>query len=106
MFRAIIATLAVSTASGWSYAQCSNCTTDPPIRVAVGNLGGSMSVVACHNSGSDFSVDVSTLGLSGSILIHVYDCASPPTHDIGIVTITGDPSGLSSIGGWPDFHTY
>jgi hypothetical protein len=55
-----------------------------------------MSLVSCHSAGSNLSVSVS--GLSGAVLIHVYDCATPSrTSDIGVVTITGSPGSVSSV---------
>jgi hypothetical protein len=95
-WKSLLAALAVSTASGWSYAQCSNCPGDGPIKVKVGALGGSTSLVSCHSAGSNLSVSVT--GLSGDVLIHIYDCATPSrTSDIGVVTITGSSSNLTSI---------
>src|ERR1044071_2787339 len=110
--RSILTALALSSTSGLSDAQCWSCTTDPPIKVEVGTLTGGTSLADCHSAGSSFSVDVSSL--SGAVLIHIYDCASTTrTHNIGVVTISGYSSGVSSVAvmvagqteSWDEFGT-
>jgi hypothetical protein len=98
----MVAALAVGLAGEGVLAQCSSCPGDGPIKVAIGGLySGAPTVVACHSAGSNFSVDVSSFDigtLGGDVLIQVFDCASTPTSNIGVITITGTPpTGLNSV---------
>jgi hypothetical protein len=63
--------------------------------VEVGTLTGGTALVSCHSAGSNFSVDLT--GLSGDVLIHIYDCATPRTSDIGVVTLTNSSGSIDSV---------
>ncbi|MBX3382592.1 MAG: hypothetical protein KF864_03685 [Phycisphaeraceae bacterium] len=52
----------------------------------------------CTAAGTDFTINLAAYSWStDDWVIHIYDCASPTSNSIGKITITGDPSGLSSL---------
>lgn len=77
-------------------AQCS-ATTGGRIKVAIGPVGGTLTVMQCANAGDDIFVPVA--GFTGDRLIHIYDANAPttPLVSMGRLTLTGQLSSQASI---------
>lgn len=109
--------------TGAADAQCTGCPSGQSGDVKIVRTllyGSTPEVLACRNAGTDFTLNLDNFSgwADGSSnpqdwVIHVYDCASGtiPAHDIGKVTISGDPAGISSLAflvgsssqAWTDF---
>ncbi len=87
--------------------QCASCVAGSgDIRVvrvpsAFGQPGaGAPEDLFCTSVGTDFTINLASYSwTSVDWVIHVYDCASSsaPIHNIGKVTLNGDPTGINSL---------
>lgn len=89
-------------------AQCDSCGTGSGwikiVRIpSAGGIpgAGTPQPLFCVSDTTDFAIDLNSYSWStDNWVIHIYDCASgagSPTHHIGKVTISGDPSGITSL---------
>lgn len=99
-------TLAVAAAALMVQAARAQCTSCPSGQsgdikvVRVPLFGGLEEVLACQPAATDFTISLAGRSWNNDHwVLRIYDCASTslPTHDIGRVTIIGNPSDLASL---------
>lgn len=98
----VISSIGLMASAAWG--QCTGCATGAGdirvVRIPAGGTGTPVDMF-CTAAGADFAIDLASHSWStDDWVIHVYDCTTgttTPVHHIGKITITGDPSGITSL---------